>query len=61
MLLSQSKPNLFYQHGPALMQAVPKLFVDAIIEESRNLSPVKLIPSLVVSSTAHQVQEPAEL
>ena len=55
ILLSQHNPDLYYQHGPILMQAVPKPFVDALIQESRRLSPVKLIPSLVVSSKKDQV------
>ncbi len=29
------RPDLYYQHGPTLMQAVPKPFVDALIQESR--------------------------
>lgn len=55
ILLSQHNPDLYYQHGPRLMQTVPKNFVDALIQESRRLSPVRLIPSLVVSSRKDQV------
>jgi len=42
------KKEHFYQYAPALMQAIPKKMVQALIGQGRNLSPAKLIPALVL-------------
>lgn len=47
VLKSQNNRELFYQFSPVLMQEVPKYTVKALIEQGRNLVPVKLLPTLV--------------
>ena len=47
VLKSQNQKELFYQFTPALMQAVPKQMVNALISQGRGLSPAKLLPALV--------------
>lgn len=42
------KKEHFYQFTPALMQAIPRKMVAALISQGRNLSPAKLIPALVL-------------
>ena len=36
ILREQRKPSLYYKHGAVLMQAVPALFIDAVIDQGRN-------------------------
>ncbi|GIY21182.1 vacuolar protein sorting-associated protein 18 homolog [Caerostris extrusa] len=47
VLNEHSRPELFYQFSPALMQTNPKETVDAWIAQDRKLNPVQLIPALV--------------
>ncbi|GFT12641.1 vacuolar protein sorting-associated protein 18 homolog [Trichonephila clavipes] len=47
VLTEHSRPELFYQFSPALMQTNPKETVDAWITQDRKLNPVQLIPALV--------------
>lgn len=42
------KKEHFYQFTPAMMQAIPRKMVQALISQGRNLSPAKLIPALVL-------------
>ncbi len=55
--LKIGRADLFYQYGPALMQSIPKRFVESVIQQGRQLRPLKLIPSLVVASRADQELE----
>lgn len=48
ILKKQGRKELFYQFAPALMQAVPKQTVQALIEQGRGLAPSRLIPALVM-------------
>lgn len=47
VLKNQNNRELFYQFSPVLMQEVPKHTVKALVEQGRNLAPVKLLPTLV--------------
>lgn len=47
VLKKQNRKDLFYQFSPILMQEIPKLTVNALIAQGRNLIPVKLLPALV--------------
>ncbi|KAG8181524.1 hypothetical protein JTE90_014254 [Oedothorax gibbosus] len=47
VLTEHSRPELFYQFSPALMQTNPKETVDAWISQDRKLNPALLIPALV--------------
>ena len=53
--LSKGKPDLFYQYGPTLMQAIPKRFVDSLMQN--RLNPLKIIPSLLVNARPDQELE----
>lgn len=48
ILKKQGRKELFYQFAPALMQAVPKQTVQAMIDQGRGLAPSRLIPALVM-------------
>lgn len=47
VLKSQDKKELFYEFAPALMQAVPKQTIAALISQGRALKPVNLLPALI--------------
>ncbi|CAG2063003.1 unnamed protein product, partial [Timema podura] len=47
VLKGQNKKELFYQFTPALVQAIPKQTIQALIAQGRTLSPNKLLPALV--------------
>lgn len=47
VLKGQNNRELFYQFSPVLMQEVPKHTVKALIDQGRNLNPVRLLPTLV--------------
>ncbi|XP_054289696.1 vacuolar protein sorting-associated protein 18 homolog isoform X1 [Macrosteles quadrilineatus] len=47
VLRKQKDKSLFYTFTPALVQAVPKAMVQALIEQGRALDPTKLLPALV--------------
>lgn len=47
VLTDHSRPELFYQFSPALIQTNPKETVDAWIGQDNRLDPVQLIPALV--------------
>lgn len=53
VMTNQGSEQLFYQHIPALLQAIPRAAVDALIAQGRRLNPIKLLPSLVHCHTAH--------
>ncbi|XP_065343009.1 vacuolar protein sorting-associated protein 18 homolog [Cloeon dipterum] len=48
VLREHGRKDSFYQFAPALMQAIPKRMVQALIGQGRSLSPAKLIPALVL-------------
>ncbi len=55
VLKEQRRAELYYQHGPELMKALPERYISAVIEQGVGmLSPTKILPSLVVSSTREQ-------
>ncbi|KAK3863078.1 hypothetical protein Pcinc_031108 [Petrolisthes cinctipes] len=39
--------QLFYQHFPALLQAVPSPAIDALIAQGRRIDPIRLLPCLI--------------
>lgn len=47
VLKSQPKVDLFYQFTSVLLQELPKQTVAALISQSSNLKPSKLLPALV--------------
>lgn len=47
VLKSQNNRELFYQFSPVLMQEIPKHTIKALIDQGRNLNPVRLLPTLV--------------
>ena len=55
--LKRGKPQLFYQYGPKLMQTIPRRFVDSLMSKGAILSPLKLIPSLLVNARTDQELE----
>ena len=55
--LNKGRPELFYQHGPTLMQTIPKRFIDSLMKQKRLLSPLKMIPSLLVNARSDQELE----
>lgn len=48
IMKKHGKKEHFYQFTPAMMQAIPRKMVQALISQGRNLSPAKLIPALVL-------------
>ncbi|XP_017785036.1 PREDICTED: vacuolar protein sorting-associated protein 18 homolog isoform X2 [Nicrophorus vespilloides] len=57
VLKSQNNRELFYQFAPILIQEIPKLVVKALIDQGRNLMPVKLLPALVsCNGNAHSLE-----
>lgn len=48
IMKKHGKKEHFYQFTPAMMQAIPRKMVQALIGQGRNLSPAKLIPALVL-------------
>ena len=57
ILREQRKPALYYKHGAVLMQTVPALFIDAVLDQGRRLTPSKLIPALVTNAGKAQEVE----
>ncbi|XP_076043113.1 vacuolar protein sorting-associated protein 18 dor [Oratosquilla oratoria] len=53
ILNTQGSEQLFYQHIPTLLQAIPRPTVDALIGQGKRLSCVRLLPSLVHAHTTH--------
>ena len=51
------RPELFYQHGPTLMQTIPKRFIDSVMTQGKRLNPLKLMPSLLVNARSDQELE----
>lgn len=47
VLRTHGRKELFYQFSPALMQAIPRQTVQALIAQGRQLNPAKLLPALV--------------
>ncbi|XP_054719566.1 vacuolar protein sorting-associated protein 18 homolog [Uloborus diversus] len=60
VLTEHSRPELFYQFSPALMQTNPKETVDAWIAQDRRLNPVQLIPALVQYDTSKDPRQGSE-
>ena len=55
--LAKGKPQLFYQYGPTLMQTISRRFVDSLMANGSILSPLKMIPSLLVNARVEQELE----
>lgn len=51
VLRNQNQKELYYTFAPVLLQAIPKLTVQALIEQGHSLDPAKLLPALVSYQT----------
>lgn len=51
VLRNQNQKELYYTFAPVLIQAIPKLTVQALIEQGHSLDPAKLLPALVSYQT----------
>ncbi|KFM74068.1 Vacuolar protein sorting-associated protein 18-like protein, partial [Stegodyphus mimosarum] len=60
VLIEHSRPELFYQFSPALMQTNPKEIVDAWIAQDYRLNPVQLIPALVQYDSSKDPRQGSE-
>lgn len=57
VLKSQNNYELYYQFVPILIQEIPKHMVKVIIEQGRKLSPLKLLPAMVIcNSELHAIE-----
>lgn len=57
VLKSQNNYELYYQFAPILIQEIPKHMVKVIIEQGRKLSPLKLLPAMVIcNSELHAIE-----
>ena len=57
--LLKNRPNFFYEYGPTLMQAIPRRFVDSLVNPQigSRLIPLKMLPSLFVQARPDQELE----
>lgn len=51
VLKSQNITDLYYQFAPILIQEIPKHMVKVIIDQGRKLSPLKLLPAMVICNS----------
>ncbi|XP_039289671.1 vacuolar protein sorting-associated protein 18 homolog [Nilaparvata lugens] len=51
ILKSQNLRDLYYTFTPALLPAIPRPTVSALIEQGRHLNPSKLLPALITTQT----------
>nr|XP_039247799.1 vacuolar protein sorting-associated protein 18 homolog [Styela clava] len=59
-LRKQNNINLYYKFSPILMQYIPEVTVNAWISMGKNLSPKKLIPSLINCTQGALIDRPQE-
>lgn len=53
VMKTRGSEQLFYQHFPALLQAVPSAAVEALIAQGERINPLKLLPCLIHYHTSH--------
>lgn len=57
VLKSQKITDLYYQFAPILIQEIPKHMVKVIIDQGRKLSPLKLLPAMVICNSELHAME----
>lgn len=53
VMKTRGSEQLFYQHFPALLQAVPSAAIEALIAQGERINPLKLLPCLIHYHTSH--------